>query len=46
MLEMLHRVCQHLGLQITADDEVRRLSERTDVDRLASELAKQLPKDQ
>lgn len=36
-LEMLQRICQHLGLEITADDEVHRLSERTDVDRLASE---------
>ena len=45
-LEMLHRICQHLGLPIKPDDELHKLSERTDVDRLASDLAHQLPNDQ
>lgn len=45
-LEMLQRICEHLGLPITADDELHKLSERTDVDQLATELARQLPGEQ
>lgn len=42
-LEMLQQICQHLGLPTTADDELHKLSERTDIDQLATELARQLP---
>jgi len=41
-LEMLHRISQHLGLEIPRDDEVHGLIEKTHVDRLASELDKRL----
>lgn len=45
-LEMLHSIGRHLGLPMTSDDELHKLSERTDVDRLATDLAERLPKDQ
>lgn len=44
-LEMLDAICRHLGLPMTSDDELHKLSERTDVDRLATDLDKQLPND-
>jgi uncharacterized membrane protein len=44
-LEMLQRLCRHLGVAIPSDDELDRLSEKTDVDRIASDLAQQLPDD-
>jgi uncharacterized membrane protein len=43
-LEMLQRISQQLGLKIPRDDEVHELIEKTDVDRLASELDKRLPR--
>lgn len=42
-LEMLRRICEHLGLEVPEEAEVQRLSERTDIDRLAAELDKRLP---
>ena len=45
-LEMLHRIAQQLGLEIPREDEVHGLIEKTDIDRLASELDERLPKDQ
>lgn len=45
-LEMLHRIAQHLGLEIPREDEVHGLLEKTDIDRLATELDERLPRDQ
>ena len=45
-LEMLHRISQHLGLEIPRDDEVHGLIEKTHVDHLASELDKRLPRNE
>jgi uncharacterized membrane protein len=42
-LEMLQRLCEHLGVAIPSDEELRKLTEKTDVDRIASQLARQLP---
>ena len=44
-LAMLHRISQHLGLEIPGDDDLHRLSEKTDVVRLARELDRQMPED-
>ena len=44
MLQMLQRICAHLGLHETAADaEVRELSRATKVESIASELEKKLP---
>lgn len=44
MLQMLRRICQHLGLEPeTFDEEVRQLIKETDVHKLVSELEKKLP---
>ena len=44
MLQMLQRICRHLGLETeTSDEEVRQLIKETDVHTLVNELEKKLP---
>jgi uncharacterized membrane protein len=44
MLQMLRRICQHLGLEPeTFDEEVQQLIKETDVHKLVDELEKKLP---
>jgi uncharacterized membrane protein len=42
-LQMLRALCEHNGLKIASDPEVRRLAERTEPERLVKELQKNLP---
>lgn len=44
MLQMQHKICQHLGIDVgSAKEELKGFSDATDVSKLASELEDKLP---
>lgn len=44
MLQMLHKLCQHAGVDVNSStQQVQKFSETTDVQKLASELKEKLP---
>jgi uncharacterized membrane protein len=46
ILQMLHKLCRHMGVNIdSANQEVQSFSKTTDVHKLASELADKLPEE-
>ena len=46
ILQMMHKLCQHMGVDVdSAKQEVQSFSRTTDVDKLASELEDKLPEE-
>jgi len=43
MLQLIERICRHLGVDTTTSEKVNQLSQETDVHTLVSELDKKLP---
>ena len=43
VLQLLQRICRHLGLETDPSEKVNQLTQETDVHKLVNELDKKLP---